>query len=94
MCHKLTDNLYQKTIFQGEVEFIGRAMARPLVKKAETKYEAPLFPPKLEWFQIYRGDLAAGEVLAAFELFEVRIYIMINHRKYYIRYYLNLIDNL
>ena len=47
-------------------------MARPLVKKAETKYEAPLFPPKLEWFQIYRGENAAGEMLAAFELFEVR----------------------
>lgn len=59
-------------IIQGEVEFIGRAMARPLVKKAETKYEAPLFPPKLEWFQIYRGDLPAGELLAAFELFEVK----------------------
>ena len=54
------------------MEFIGRAMVRPLVKKAETKYEAPLFPPKLEWFQIYRGDLPAGEMLAAFELFEVR----------------------
>jgi len=49
-------------------------MARPLVKKAETKYEGPLFPPKLEWFQINRGENAAGELLAAFELFEVRFF--------------------
>ena len=58
-------------MFQGEIEFIGRAMVRPLVKKAEQKYEGPLFPPKLEWFQIYRGDNTAGELLAAFELFQV-----------------------
>ncbi|XP_066910478.1 otoferlin-like [Clytia hemisphaerica] len=55
----------------GEIEFIGRVMARPLVKKADSPYEGPLFPPKLEWFQIYRGDLPAGEMLAAFELFQV-----------------------
>lgn len=55
----------------GEIEFIGRAMARPLVKRAEDLYEKPLFPPKLEWFQIYRGDNTAGELLAAFELFQI-----------------------
>lgn len=49
-------------------------MARPLVKKADQKYEGPLFPPKLEWFQIYRGDNKAGEILAAFELFQVLLY--------------------
>jgi hypothetical protein len=27
--------------------------------------------PKLEWFQIYRGTEEAGELLSAFEMFEV-----------------------
>ena len=46
-------------------------MCRPLVKRTSDPYDKPLFPPKLEWFQIYRGDSEAGELLAAFELFQV-----------------------
>ena len=34
-------------------------------------YEKPFFPPALEWFQIFRGEERAGELLAAFELLQV-----------------------
>lgn len=58
--------------FQGDSEFIGRALARPIVKMACEPYEKPFFPPALEWFQIYRGEEKAGELLAAFELLQVK----------------------
>lgn len=58
-------------IFQGDSEFIGRALARPVVKLASEKYDKPNFPPALEWFEIQRGDEKAGELLAAFELLHV-----------------------
>ena len=38
---------------------------------SQEKYEKPLFPPQLEWFDIYRGQDKAGELLAAFELLQV-----------------------
>ena len=41
------------------------------MKLAHEKYEKPLFPPALEWFEIMRGDERAGELLAAFELLQV-----------------------
>ena len=41
----------------GGEEFIGRALARPVVKLAEEKYQRPFFPPVLQWFPIYRGEL-------------------------------------
>ncbi|XP_065062327.1 otoferlin-like isoform X2 [Rhopilema esculentum] len=55
----------------GDSEFIGRALARPIVKLATEKYDKPNFPPALEWFEIQRGDEKAGELLAAFELLHV-----------------------
>ncbi|XP_066930260.1 otoferlin-like isoform X4 [Clytia hemisphaerica] len=55
----------------GDSEFIGRALSRPIVKLSHEKYEKPLFPPALEWFEIIRGDERAGELLAAFELLQV-----------------------
>ncbi|KXJ13200.1 Otoferlin [Exaiptasia diaphana] len=55
----------------GDSEFIGRALARPIVKMACEPYEKPFFPPALEWFQICRGEENAGELLAAFELLQV-----------------------
>ena len=57
--------------FQGNIEFIGRALAKPVVKLAHEPYEKPFFPPVLQWFPIYRGDTKAGELLAAFEMFHV-----------------------
>ncbi|XP_013379026.1 otoferlin isoform X3 [Lingula anatina] len=54
----------------GKSEFIGRAVCKPIVKKVEEKYERPKFPPKLEWWDIYRGHTVAGELLAAFELLQ------------------------
>jgi len=51
----------------GKAEFLGRASGKPNVCLKETAYQLPT----LEWFQIYRGAESAGELLAAFELFEV-----------------------
>ncbi len=56
---------------QGKAEFIGRALARPVVKASNERYEKPNFPPNLEWFDVHRGTDKAGELLAAFELLQV-----------------------
>lgn len=50
---------------------MGRTFAKPLVKMADEHYGPPRFPPQLEYYQIYRGNGAAGEMLAAFELLQV-----------------------
>ncbi|KAL5015843.1 hypothetical protein ScPMuIL_005432 [Solemya velum] len=55
----------------GKSEFIGRAVAKPSVKMSNEKYEQPRFPPRLEWWDIYRGPDKAGELLAAFELLQL-----------------------
>lgn len=51
----------------GKAEFLGRAIGKPVVLLCEDKYKQP----SLEWFQIYRGNEEAGELLAAFEMLEV-----------------------
>lgn len=56
---------------QGKAEFIGRTFAKPLVKMCKEHYGPPRFPPQLEYYQIYRGNSTAGELLAAFELLQV-----------------------
>lgn len=55
----------------GKSEFIGRALAKPVVKLRGDNYSKPKFPPSLEWFDISRGNDHAGELLAAFELLEI-----------------------
>ncbi|CAK1554752.1 unnamed protein product [Leptosia nina] len=55
----------------GKSEFIGRAIARPHIKSLYDKYEKPDFPPRLEWYNVFRGGESAGELLATFELLEV-----------------------
>lgn len=50
---------------------MGRTFAKPVVKMADEHYGPPRFPPQLEYYQIYRGNCCAGEVLAAFELLQV-----------------------
>ena len=57
---------------QGKAEFIGRTMARPHLKLLDEPYERPRFPPPLEWHQLVRGTEAAGDLLAVFELLQVR----------------------
>ena len=42
------------------------------MKTSVEKYEKPNFPPQLEWFDVHRGQDKAGELLAAFELLQVR----------------------
>lgn len=58
---------------QGKAEFIGRTFAKPLTKMVDEHYGPPRFPPQLEYYQIYRGNCTAGDLLAAFELLQVRL---------------------
>ncbi|XP_042789418.1 otoferlin isoform X6 [Panthera pardus] len=55
----------------GKVDFMGRTFAKPLVKMADEEYCPPRFPPQLEYYQIYRGNATAGDLLAAFELLQI-----------------------
>lgn len=50
---------------------MGRTFAKPLVKMADEAYCPPRFPSQLEYYQIYRGNATAGDLLAAFELLQV-----------------------
>ena len=58
-----------RSFFQGDPEFLGRCMAVPKIKLEDEAYD----PAMLEWHSVYRGTIAAGELLAAFELLEVRL---------------------
>ncbi|XP_071746024.1 otoferlin isoform X2 [Lepeophtheirus salmonis] len=52
----------------GKAEFLGRSVGKPWVCLiGSSDYQTP----SLEWFQIYRGNEEAGELLAAFEMFEL-----------------------
>ncbi|KAM3603302.1 uncharacterized protein V6R79_020111 [Siganus canaliculatus] len=55
----------------GKAEFIGRTFAKPTVKMCDEHYGPPRFPPQLEYYQVYRGNCTAGELLAAFELLQI-----------------------
>ncbi|XP_073975608.1 otoferlin-like isoform X1 [Rhodnius prolixus] len=55
----------------GKSEFIGRAIGKPHIKLSEEPYSKPEFPPSLEWFEIYRGQERAGELLATFEMLQL-----------------------
>lgn len=55
----------------GKADFMGRTFAKPIVKMADEHYGPPRFPPQLEYYQIYRGNCTAGEMLAAFELLQI-----------------------
>uniref|UniRef100_A0A6Q2YPV7 C2 domain-containing protein n=1 Tax=Esox lucius TaxID=8010 RepID=A0A6Q2YPV7_ESOLU len=56
----------------GKAEFIGRTFAKPITKMCDEHYGPPRFPPQLEYYQIYRGNSTAGDLLAAFELLQVK----------------------
>ena len=53
----------------GKAEFLGRATGRPSVHLEDSAEDYTV--PNLEWFQIYRGNEESGELLAAFEMFEL-----------------------
>ncbi|XP_040204327.1 otoferlin isoform X10 [Rana temporaria] len=55
----------------GKADFMGRTFAKPVVKMADEGYCTPRFPPQLEYYQIYRGNSTAGDLLAAFELLQI-----------------------
>ncbi|PVD23896.1 hypothetical protein C0Q70_17171 [Pomacea canaliculata] len=56
---------------KGKSEFIGRALCKPVVKLSTEEYKPPKFPPRLEWWDVYRGTDRAGELLATFELLQL-----------------------
>ncbi|XP_069089788.1 otoferlin isoform X6 [Pleurodeles waltl] len=55
----------------GKADFMGRTFAKPVVKMSDERYCPPRFPPQLEYYQIYRGNSTAGDLLAAFELLQI-----------------------
>uniref|UniRef100_UPI0037E85376 otoferlin n=1 Tax=Semicossyphus pulcher TaxID=241346 RepID=UPI0037E85376 len=55
----------------GKAEFIGRTFAKPTIKMCDEYYGPPRFPPQLEYYQVFRGNCTAGELLAAFELLQI-----------------------
>ncbi|NXK43687.1 OTOF protein, partial [Piprites chloris] len=55
----------------GKADFMGRTFAKPVVKTSDEQYRPPRFPPPLEYYQIYRGNATAGDLLAAFELLQI-----------------------
>ncbi|NXP81229.1 FR1L4 protein, partial [Ramphastos sulfuratus] len=59
-------NLFSHSKF-GPSEFLGQAFAAPQVKLAHEPYTKPA----LQFFDIYKGTKAAGELIAAFELIEL-----------------------
>lgn len=69
--HPCLECLLSQCCDQGKAEFIGRTFAKPVVKMCDEHYGPPRFPPQLEYYQIYRGNSTAGELLAAFELLQV-----------------------
>ncbi|XP_074657543.1 otoferlin-like [Tubulanus polymorphus] len=50
----------------GDPEFLGRSIIIPNVVMLNDEYQLPT----LEWWDIYRGQLKAGELLSAFELIQ------------------------
>ncbi|NXG14496.1 OTOF protein, partial [Grallaria varia] len=55
----------------GKADFMGRTFAKPVVKMSDEQYSPPRLPPQLEYYQIYRGNSTAGDLLAAFELLQI-----------------------
>ncbi|XP_067414565.1 otoferlin isoform X2 [Emydura macquarii macquarii] len=55
----------------GKADFMGRTFAKPVVKMSDEHYGPPRFPPQLEYYQVYRGNATAGDLLAAFELLQI-----------------------
>ncbi|KAL3320563.1 hypothetical protein Ciccas_000767 [Cichlidogyrus casuarinus] len=58
--------LYDKDMI-GDPEFLGRCFCEPLLVTGESE-DDEYFPPVLQMHSIRRGDVDAGEILAAFEL--------------------------
>ena len=59
-------------LIQGSPDYLGRAFAFPLLKLPNETYEPPMFPALLQWWPIMRGQAASGELLASFELMQVK----------------------
>jgi len=75
---------WDTTVLQGQPEFLGRCTATPQVKLEEEAYDAA----QLEWFDVYRGILKAGQLLASFELLEASWLLEAWNCLYNLSYYL------
>ena len=49
----------------GKAEFLGRSTGKPHVYLEE---DGDYSPPKLEWFQIYRGNEEAGKICCVYRI--------------------------
>lgn len=63
------NRIYHFILYQGKDEFLGRIAVQPLVKLEGGKPP----PARLLWLPIIKGGRQCGELLAAFELFLVRV---------------------
>ncbi|KAG9473826.1 hypothetical protein GDO78_004239 [Eleutherodactylus coqui] len=67
-------NIFDQDTF-GSPEFLGRAFATPtvtLVEDEDIEGGGPKYTlPQLQFFDIFKGNMAAGELIAAFELIEL-----------------------
>ncbi|KAM9296863.1 fer-1-like protein 4 [Gastrophryne carolinensis] len=68
-------NIYDQDKF-GSPEFLGRAFATPIVtlldEEEETEETGPKYSkPALQFFDIFKGNTPAGELIAVFELIEL-----------------------
>ncbi|PAA74424.1 hypothetical protein BOX15_Mlig025810g1 [Macrostomum lignano] len=54
----------------GKSEFLGRCFCRPQVTLLSSQQD-DYRPPQLDWWEVYRGQLNAGELLASFELVQL-----------------------
>ncbi|KAM4622831.1 fer-1-like protein 4 [Discoglossus pictus] len=73
-------NIYDQDKF-GAPEYLGRALATPIVtlladEDSEDMDEPKYTQPALQFFDIFKGNMAAGELIATFELIEL------NNKKY------------
>ena len=55
-------------LLQGKAEYLGRTKAQPMVKLDPADARTPV----LQWYEVKRAGKPCGELLAAFELFQVR----------------------
>lgn len=55
-------------------------MVKPKIKLIDQGYDEPEFPARLQWYDVYRGQKIAGELLASFELLQARFPLIVVER--------------
>ncbi|GJQ70945.1 hypothetical protein Trydic_g861 [Trypoxylus dichotomus] len=62
-------------------DLVGRTIVKPSIKFRDEPYIQPDFPPKLEWHQVTKYDVIAGEILACVELLEISSFIEVKRTR-------------